>query len=79
VYISGVGWGGPNFGLALDESTREEDTIFTAGEVKFAVDKGTEPHLCGAVLDYSRSWLGGGFTIMAPRCGTSCGPSCSPR
>jgi len=49
---------------------KEGDTTFTAGEVKFAVDKGTVPYLTEAVLDYTKSWVGGGFTITTPQHGS---------
>ncbi|MDI6632469.1 MAG: hypothetical protein QME13_08545 [Thermoanaerobacteraceae bacterium] len=49
---------------------KEGDTTFTAGEVKFAVDKGTVPYLAEAVLDYTKTWVGGGFTITTPRQGS---------
>nr|WP_123931872.1 iron-sulfur cluster assembly accessory protein [Thermodesulfitimonas autotrophica] len=55
---------------------KADDTVFTAGEIKFAVDKATEPYLEGAVLDYANTWLGGGFTISRPGA-SSCGGSCS--
>jgi Fe-S cluster assembly iron-binding protein IscA len=62
--------------MALEESVKEEDSIFTAGEVKFAVDKSTVPYLAGAVLDYTKTWHGGGFTISTNKRG-SCSDSCS--
>lgn len=62
--------------MALDESTKEGDSVFTAGEVKFAVDKSTVPYLAGAVLDYTKTWYGSGFTISTNKQG-SCGDSCS--
>lgn len=36
--IVGFGWGGPEFGIVLDEQ-RENDTVFEKYGVKFVVDK----------------------------------------
>lgn len=38
IHFAGVGWGGPSFGIALDEQ-RETDTECTVEELHFIMDK----------------------------------------
>ena len=38
VHFAGVGWGGPSFGLALDEQ-KENDLDFEVEDLKFIMDK----------------------------------------
>ena len=38
IYVAGMGWGGPSFGLALDEQN-ENDFIYEETDVKFIMEK----------------------------------------
>ena len=39
IYIAGMGWGGPSFGLTLDELNKEDDLVDESQEVKFLMAK----------------------------------------
>ncbi len=39
IYIAGMGWSGPSFGLTLDEFNKEEDLIDESNEIKFLMSK----------------------------------------
>ena len=75
LYIAGFGWGGPNFGMALDESVNPEDQVDEAFGIKLVADKKFAEYLEGAVVDYIDSEYGGGFQIKTPRdydCSSGC-------
>lgn len=38
VYFAGIGWGGPSFGLALDEQ-RSDDETYTVDNIHFIMSK----------------------------------------
>lgn len=60
IFLKGLGWGGPQFGLTLEESVQEEsDDTETIEEVPFVFEKRTAHYLKGKVLDFSPQ----GFTI----------------
>ena len=60
IYIKGLGWGGPQFGLALEESVQEErDSTKEVDEVPFVFEKRAAHYLNGKILDFTPQ----GFTI----------------
>lgn len=72
IYVAGYGWGGPSFGLALDEP-KEGDIKITSEGYDFLVEEGLEEIYGSFTLDYSDSWLRKGFVVMpdgaaAPSC-----------
>lgn len=62
VYIAGAGWGGPRFGLALDEP-KKDDFVFERNGVNFIVDKQLENMLPQLHIDYQTSFAGEGFVV----------------
>jgi len=62
IYIAGVGWSGPSFGMALDEQ-KQDDELTQVGEFKFVVDKDVKENYSGFYVDYSNEWLRRGFRI----------------
>ena len=62
IYIAGIGWGGPSFGMALDEQ-KQDDELTQVGEFKFVVDKDVKENYSGFYVDYSNEWLRRGFRI----------------
>lgn len=62
IYIAGIGWSGPSFGMALDEP-KQDDELTQVGEFKFAVDKDAKENYSGFYVDYSNEWLRRGFRI----------------
>lgn len=63
LYLAGIGCGGPNFGMTLDESKTDEDILDEEYGVSILVDKKLSTHLEGAIVDYVESSNGGGFEI----------------
>lgn len=64
LYIAGFGWGGPSFGLALDEQ-KETDIKNTIGDFEFVVDKDLTSQYDEFAIDYVNDWLRKGFSISA--------------
>jgi iron-sulfur cluster assembly accessory protein len=73
IYVSGVGWGGPKYGLTLEESIQEDkDIIEESGEIKIVFDKGISSFLEGKSVDFVDGPRGG-FAITDPGAEGSCG------
>lgn len=63
IYIAGYGWGGPSFGLALDER-KEGDIETKVDNFTFLVEEGLEESFGKFTVDYSDNWLRRGFTVI---------------
>ena len=66
IYIAGYGWGGPSFGLALDEQ-KEGDSETKVGDFTFLLEEGLEESFGKFTVDYSDNWLRKGFTVIPDR------------
>lgn len=62
IYIASYGWGGPTFGIALDEQ-KEEDLTIEVEEFKFVLDKELSDGFSKFKVDYSDDWLKRGFSV----------------
>lgn len=71
IYIAGVGWGGPSFGIALDEQ-KENDDVTKIGEYSYLVDKDLLSTYGAFTVDYVDDWLRKGFHIVPNKGGASC-------
>lgn len=71
IYIAGHGWGGPSFGLALDE-LKEGDTKTEVYDFTFLTEKDLTENFGAFTIDYSDNWLRRGFSVMPDRGGASC-------
>lgn len=71
IYVAGVGWGGPSFGIALDEQ-KENDDVTKIGEYNYLVDKELIETYGTFNVDYTNDWLRKGFHIVPNRGGSSC-------
>lgn len=71
IYIAGYGWGGPSFGLALDE-LKEGDASIEVGDYTFLIEKDLTESFNAFTIDYSDSWLRRGFSVIPDREGASC-------
>ncbi len=71
LYIAGFGWGGPSFGLALDEQ-KENDEKVTVENLEFIVDKEVTNQYNDFRIDYANDWLRKGFSISANGSSGSC-------
>ena len=88
IFVSGggCGCGGVNFGMALENNFRDQDTIFDASGVKVVVDEVSIDYLRGAHIDFVNDpERGAGFIVDSPNAqshehgegGCACGGSCS--
>lgn len=66
IYIASYGWGGPSFGLALDEH-KEGDAETKVGDFTFLLEQGLEEDFGKFTVDYSDNWLKRGFTVIPDR------------
>lgn len=71
IYIAGVGWGGPSFGLALDEQ-KDGDDVTKIGDYTYLVDKDLLNSYGTFNVDYVNDWLRRGFHIIPVRGGSTC-------
>lgn len=88
VYVAGGGCCSVNFGMALDNNFRDQDTTFEANGVKLVVDEVSIDYLRGASIDFVNDPVrGAGFAVNSPNVkghehehgegGCGCGGSCS--
>jgi iron-sulfur cluster assembly accessory protein len=88
VYVAGGGCCSVNFGMALDNNFRDQDTTFEADGVKVVVDEVSIDYLRGATIDFVNDPVrGAGFAVNSPNVkghehehgegGCGCGGSCS--
>ena len=81
VFVRGMSCSGPAYGMALDETTRPDDTIAEQSGIKIVVDPQSAQYVEGAEIDWVESLMGGGFTINNPTAaqggGGGCGGGCA--
>lgn len=78
VFIAGQSCCGYQYGMALDNQIRENDTVFESQGVQLVVDDVTLPLLQGANIDYVDGPQGTGFAIYNPNESSSCACGQSP-
>lgn len=71
IYIAGYGWGGPSFGLALDE-LKDRDKKVEVGDFIFLIEKDLADTFKGFTIDYSDNWLRRGFSVVPKKGGSTC-------
>lgn len=76
IYIAGMGWGGPSFGLTLDEFNGEADLIDDTNAVNFIMAKDIHDQIGDIVVELTT----GGYMVKPVNqsqadCG-SCAGSC---
>lgn len=71
IYIAGYGWGGPSFGLALDEH-KEGDASMDVGDYTFLIEEDLTESFGSFTIDYSDSWLRRGFSVIPDGRAGSC-------
>ena len=85
VFVSGGGCCGAQFGMALENNFRDEDTTFDASGIKLVVDNVSMDYLRGASIDFVNDpQRGAGFVVNSPNAksghgeeGCDCGGSCA--
>lgn len=73
VYVRGGGCSGYQYGMSLESTIGEEDTVIEQGGVQVVLDPQSAPLLQGAEVDYVDSIQGSGFSIKNPTAKTTCG------
>lgn len=73
VYVKGGGCHGYQYGMSLESSTGEDDTIIEHGVMKVIMDSQSAPLLVGTEVDYVDSMQGSGFVMKNPQAKTTCG------
>jgi len=77
IYIQGGGCSGFQYGMALDNNIREEDTLVEEHGVKVVVDEVSIGYMQGSSIDFVENDMGSGFKIDNPNplafpgCGSS--------
>jgi len=72
LFISGGGCSGYQYGLALDNRNRPEDTVIETEGVKLVIDEVSIKYLQGATVDYVNETPESGFKIINPNMMPSC-------
>lgn len=62
IMITGVGWAGPRFGIALDEQ-KDDDKSFKKDDFEFILEPRLANYSDSLTIDYRDSFLSKGFKI----------------
>ena len=73
VFVSGGGCSGMQYGMAMEDESREFDTIVDDDGVKVFIDPTSLMYMRGSSIDYADNLMGGGFSIDNPQAVASCG------
>jgi iron-sulfur cluster assembly protein len=73
VFISGGGFSGYLYGMALENNIRDDDLSWDFDDVKLVVDEVSINYLRGATVDFVEDVMGSGFKIENPNAVSSCG------
>lgn len=63
IYLAGHGWGGPSFGIALDEQ-KDNDVVTEIDDITFVIEEDFADGFENFTVDYSDSFLRKGFSVM---------------
>lgn len=63
IYIAGYGWGGPSFGIALDEH-KDGDLVTQIDDLTFLLEKDFAESFDKFTVDYNDGFLRKGFTVL---------------
>jgi iron-sulfur cluster insertion protein len=73
VYVKGGGCHGYQYGMSLESTMGEDDTVVEHNVVKVIMDSQSAPLLVGTEVDYVDSMQGSGFVMKNPQAKTTCG------
>ncbi len=73
VFVQGGGCSGFQYGMALENNFREQDTVVTSNGVDVVVDEVSIQYLAGSTVDYVEDVMGSGFKVENPNAMASCG------
>lgn len=72
VYVAGGGCSGLQYGMALDDSSMDGDTLVENSGIRVLIDAESLGFIQGAEIDYVDSLMGAGFTVNNPNAVSSC-------
>src|ERR1700680_2847384 len=72
IFVSGGGCSGMQYGMAFDDTRREDDLVIDQDGVQVIVDDFSAPYIMGSEIDYVDSLMGAGFTVHNPNAVHSC-------
>jgi len=72
VYVAGGGCSGLQYGMALDDSMLEGDTLVQYDDIRVLIDAESIGFLEGSEIDYMDSLMGAGFQVNNPNAASSC-------
>jgi len=80
VFIAGFACSGPSFGLALEESKKENDIAVTIGSIHMIYEDELEKTVENLIIDYIDNEMGTGFIVEDPTavCSSSSCSGCHP-
>ncbi len=73
VFVKGGGCSGLQYGMALENNLREQDTVTDCHDVRVVVDEVSIEYMRGATIDYVNDVTGTGFKVENPNALASCG------
>lgn len=73
IYVKGGGCSGYSYGMALEPTISDDDTVIERDGIQVIVDPQSLPLIQDSVVDYSDSLMGAGFQIKNPGAKTTCG------
>ncbi len=77
IFIAGMGCSGIQYGLALNNESKEDDITVSNNDVNIVMSKDVSETLSDAKVDYIDSAHGKGFVIDNPNAVSACGAGCS--
>ncbi len=73
ISVEGGGCSGMQYGMALEDSARNDDTVVEISGIKLFIDPHSAPLLEGLTVDFQDSMEGSGFKFTNPNASNSCG------
>jgi len=73
VYVKGGGCHGYQYGMSLESTMGEDDTVVEHNVAKVIMDSQSAPLVVGTEVDYVDSMQGSGFVMKNPQAKTTCG------
>jgi iron-sulfur cluster assembly accessory protein len=73
VFVQGGGCSGFQYGMALENNIREQDTVVESHGVDVVVDEVSLQYIAGSTVDYVEDVMGSGFKVENPNAVAACG------
>jgi len=73
VFVQGGGCSGFQYGMALENNIREQDTVIESHGVDVVVDEVSIQYISGSSVDYVEDVMGSGFKVENPNAMANCG------